>query len=546
MLSHTNVAWEEIVGRVGAIPGLSARLQTAPHFVGTIQSFVNGFLAAPWLNARGHAVASVNDSVFEAMAKRDLGGWQYATARNYLERRRYGIGNLSFVHSGGRLVVDTDAFGLQPQSKSGAQLVALKESLAAKGCFRYNDMFEAADAYLTTHPSVVSAIRHRFPLVFVDECQDTSSEQLALLEKIFGMNGEVGVQWIGDANQAIYGYHTSPNMSRLPLIQLGSSRRFGTEIAAIASPLMVEKPQQLVGGGEPGRVVVIKYDEKSVHSVVARFRELAASESPAPGSEICVLGSRWFPGSSQKFPQSLACYSPSLTRAPSTLGSSWDFLYDAQASWRRGDRFREVHRLLMSSIWQYGQAAHLNPPADVSSSTLLVAAHADAEELRPSLNILLVQLLSGDLQTSDSRRHIAVTLDSACELLGFKGSPDIVSTAWEPKVGSAFLDPTGVVDVVVKTVHAAKGETHFATLLVDCLDGTGKKYDLSHVWPLLSGAAKLSALPPKGRTAVKLAFVAATRPMRLLAFACHADRLTISDTDLVKSGWEIVDVRAPI
>src|SRR5471032_2575911 len=48
VLSHTNVAREEIEHRLGSTD-VGQRLLGYPHFIDTIHGFVNRFLAVPWL-----------------------------------------------------------------------------------------------------------------------------------------------------------------------------------------------------------------------------------------------------------------------------------------------------------------------------------------------------------------------------------------------------------------------------------------------------------------------------------------------------------------
>jgi DNA helicase II / ATP-dependent DNA helicase PcrA len=50
VLSHTNVAREEIQHRLGSTV-VGQRLLNYPHFIDTIHGFVNRFLALPWLNS---------------------------------------------------------------------------------------------------------------------------------------------------------------------------------------------------------------------------------------------------------------------------------------------------------------------------------------------------------------------------------------------------------------------------------------------------------------------------------------------------------------
>lgn len=54
VLSHTNVAKDEIIRRLRRSKIIEAQnLLTYPHYIGTIQEFVNRFLALPVLRSRG-------------------------------------------------------------------------------------------------------------------------------------------------------------------------------------------------------------------------------------------------------------------------------------------------------------------------------------------------------------------------------------------------------------------------------------------------------------------------------------------------------------
>src|SRR5210317_869591 len=54
VLSHTNVAKDEIIGRLERSKTIEVqRLLSYPHFIGTIQEFVNRFLAMPYLRSKG-------------------------------------------------------------------------------------------------------------------------------------------------------------------------------------------------------------------------------------------------------------------------------------------------------------------------------------------------------------------------------------------------------------------------------------------------------------------------------------------------------------
>lgn len=62
VLTHTNVAKKEIIERLQtSIHG--GKLLTSPHFIGTIQEFVNKFLAIPYLRSQGYKIAHIDDEI---------------------------------------------------------------------------------------------------------------------------------------------------------------------------------------------------------------------------------------------------------------------------------------------------------------------------------------------------------------------------------------------------------------------------------------------------------------------------------------------------
>ncbi len=64
VLSHTNAARKITETRLGnSIVG--QRLLSYPHFIGTIHSFVNEFLASPWLRAQGYPIKMIDTDICE-------------------------------------------------------------------------------------------------------------------------------------------------------------------------------------------------------------------------------------------------------------------------------------------------------------------------------------------------------------------------------------------------------------------------------------------------------------------------------------------------
>ena len=65
VLSHTNVARREIERKLGQSAGLRSLLQY-PHFIGTIQTFVDQFLAIPFLRRERVEIIAIDELAFKS------------------------------------------------------------------------------------------------------------------------------------------------------------------------------------------------------------------------------------------------------------------------------------------------------------------------------------------------------------------------------------------------------------------------------------------------------------------------------------------------
>jgi len=137
------------------------------------------------------------------------------------------------------------------------------------------------------------------------------------------------------------------------------------------------------------------------------------------------------------------------------------------------------------------------------------------------------------------------------------GNEDVVNYLAEDEEGA----PTDLVDaptnayefkggtIDVSSVHAVKGETHTATLLLETFF---YGYDVHRILSQLKGKLATGRETERVQESLKVAFVACSRPTHMLAIAIHADtvgfrnaRKQIADADLseLEELWEVVDLR---
>lgn len=233
VLSHTNVARDEIARRL-AESADGAQLLSYPHFIGTIHSFVNQFFAMPILRSLGQKVDVIDDLVFAEKAKARLQLGQFSGLRMYLENQNNGEGiATTLFYQTAELEVQVESGSLPAaHTASYKALMNLKKMLTNAGIFRHRDMFAYADLALKTCPHLADVVHRRFPMVFIDEMQDTSWNQESFLNRIF--DGKSVMQRFGDVDQKILSDEENVDLLTFPRDGHGcisTSKRFGEAIA---------------------------------------------------------------------------------------------------------------------------------------------------------------------------------------------------------------------------------------------------------------------------------------------------------------------------
>lgn len=97
-----------------------------------------------------------------------------------------------------------------------------KRALQKSGYVTQADADYYALKLLENHPVISQSISHRFPVIFVDEAQDTSEIQMKILEELLN-GGLERIMLIGDPNQAIYEWRiANPHVFLEKMDQWGS------------------------------------------------------------------------------------------------------------------------------------------------------------------------------------------------------------------------------------------------------------------------------------------------------------------------------------
>jgi len=208
VLSHTNAAIDEIKNK---LKHHCPKLFSYPNYFGTIQGFVDEFLAIPYYcQWKKRKPIRIDNEIFkEQFSKRYPRNLKFGleqrlgnTYSTFIEELSVSEGTLVHFFSGEQLVIPNAGNNTQIYQK----LVDVKCSLIHDGILNYNDAYTFAKHYLLKTVLVREILQKRFYFVFVDEMQDMDKHQYDLLERIFydGGRSKSKYQRIGDKNQSIY------------------------------------------------------------------------------------------------------------------------------------------------------------------------------------------------------------------------------------------------------------------------------------------------------------------------------------------------------
>jgi len=581
VLSHTNVARKEIEQKLSRSPGLR-RLLHYPHFIGTIQTFVDQFLAIPFLRREGVEVTAIDNERFRARAwtmfcKNSSTG-RFAIlnwCRNDLERAQSIVGSLRL--DGAHMGVTHDGVGKtrfpSESSATGQALIAVKQLLRAEGYFRYDDMFAFAEACLFKVPYVAPALRRRFPWVFIDELQDTSRMQDSVVEAIFAAEGCI-FQRFGDKNQAIFDFDSDSDggqslFGRRKILFLNGTHRFGSSIAAFTSRLTAVEPQTLVGNpGLPDlENTVFVFDRAAVGRVVPSFGNLVLKTVPPEilkEKPVCVVGNRVNAAQHTRdnFPAFLGDYgnyyvSPRATKPP-TPDTFLGYIVESRKKWAETGTGAEPYNLAISGVLALLRRRLPNKAEALPRTKTTLHQAVMQNGCFSAFQKLIWQLLN-PVNTLDEHKWTACMKEFLI-LFRFSNPPQEVLNflVWENCAGAMpereaksaiqtegiYLHRAGDVSLPIRfdSIHGVKGETHAATLVVETF---AKQHDLKELLPVLTAAQHGSQMRDSARGHCKRVFVGMSRPSHLLCLAISAEHIADAQiTALATSGWKIEKIRA--
>nr|WP_320022477.1 ATP-dependent helicase [uncultured Draconibacterium sp.] len=239
-ISFTNTAWEEIERKLKKEFQIDVPIRY-PHFLGTIDSFINKYMFLPY----GHLIMKCNQRPVQVGEPHQT--W---SVRNHERDYSYYFDKISYNINGEliKLVPDQD-FKFKWNNKDGSpskhveNLKKSKSSFIHKGFANQTDSNFIAMHVLRKFPLLSQNIGIRFPYLIIDEAQDTTDVQMEIINLLSQHTKEIML--IGDPDQAIFEWnHAKPSLFEDKIrewnteIKLDENRRSSQNICDCANAFL--------------------------------------------------------------------------------------------------------------------------------------------------------------------------------------------------------------------------------------------------------------------------------------------------------------------
>ena len=559
VLTHTNVAINEIINHPYFA---SQKLFNYPNHFGTIQSFVDKYLAIPSYILRfKKRPMYVDNEVFNSVIEKSYNTLHIA--RTWLDRRREG--GLEYLR---KLRFSKDNFCISPNLSGQAfisintstykEINSLKLRILDWGYLCYEDAYSLAFEYLRAHPGVRELISKRFAYVFIDEMQDSSTTQSELFNNIFNEN--VVIQKIGDLNQSIFDYDADDlecgwtvNNSRTMFIT--GSKRFSSSIASKVENLCVCR-QLITGVGRQNEItpVIIVYDDNTIQQVLNQFGEIIIKNNLHQHEKriFKAIGWRGKPHDRERtIPTYWDGYSKEIKVKRTEFSNLKSYLAPQPDSYISSKGANFYKKILVEAFLKCLRIAKItdsdraftdkklhryileNDPKfykdfRIKLATWCLQIHKQKEIFEEINNFL----------TNEFMFFFNCQVNENDELRNFINSSDLEVDNKETLQSNniyKYSSGTTEIEIEVSTIHGVKGETHTATCYLETFV---YDYDIKRIMNYMKGQCTVPT-QKKIIQNLKMAFVGMSRPSHLLCVAVHSDSISTQEEALRRSGWDV-------
>ncbi len=598
VISHTNSAIDEIKDEIRSY---CPKLFKYPNFVGTIQSFVNKFLAIPFgnnsLETRIHTVDTdvyqreVLSAFYEIRWDKSFDepgkmfyGRQINKAEDIAERTGKDksevcnelidqeVKDLYYDYSDDkvRLFRDNSTIISDQNNLKFKGLKQAIESVVKEGIISYEYAYKLGFYCLERYPDLLNLLQNRFNLVFVDEMQDMNPDQYELLEKIFFDEGNAQViyQRIGDKNQSIYNGNLIQDevwVDRETVLSLTGSHRLNENVANIVSNFAINSDSQFeISGLKQGELKphLLVYDDPSIESVIGEYADIISEYqdeglipiNPTNPFKVIAWNTEWKNDKDRDDPSKIRLvdyypeYEKDYSRPRVRYSNLKSYLYYYDNSQKT---LASIRKNILNGFLQVLKLESVTDEEGRYPTKRRLLNYL-AEQYERNYNELKLKLYKWSIGVIRGNEE-SVLESIRAYLPGFLEIFDAVGESSCTFVNSDDLENKNpkeeennnlIINGIVlepATVHSSKGQTHTTTLYLESYyNGDYESSRLSD--QILGEKFSESETRTYHQYSTLMSYVGLSRPSHLLCLAVHKDRFEEHLSDLDEDLWEVIEV----
>ena len=261
VLTHTNVGINIIKKKLGKKGDI---LFNYPNFVGTLQSFIDIYLAIPCYKKKFKKQVVIMDDNYVDKYNESLiiKNWQLKSFIKGTKQnpKNINIEDIYFNFKEEKFCYGKNRTLLRDVTNDKYRTLYTR---IEKGILKYSEAVQLGKIYLDKYSVLKEYFSERFSLVLVDEMQDTKETAFEILETLFDKKKTI-VQYIGDSNQNINNGTENWNKEESTIkYNMSSSKRFGENIAKFLN--IIKKNDDKIKGNQEiqdFKPILFLYNEK--------------------------------------------------------------------------------------------------------------------------------------------------------------------------------------------------------------------------------------------------------------------------------------------
>jgi len=579
VLSHTNAAIDEIKEK---IQKHCPRLFSYPNFIGTIQSFVDEFLAIPfYVHKCKKKPSRIDHEIYNEVVTKRYNNLPNSAAKTWLSRQhdpeslfknfRFDI-DLNLTNGmNGNIVLRSSS-----SSATYKTFKTIKQQILQSGVLNYDDAYFLAELYLKEFPNIKTILQKRFAFIFVDEMQDMDTHQYNLLEKVFYDDGNSvsKIQRIGDINQAIYNSVKSNDIwvNRTEVLRLNGSQRLSKPIANVVKKfaLYSDETFDIVGKNECEiKPHILVFENETIGNIIPCFakivKENGLENSEKPIKVVC-WNTDWKEDETSRNDRAklrLEDYHKTFKKDKGKPKQDYDNLKSYLLYFEKKQTLEPIRKNILNAFLKILRLENINTTDDrpYTKKKLIDFIHENDIQKYDELNLNLYNWSIGIVR--ETTNEVLTNIKKYIPTLLAIFNKEITESscfvdnenAEIPAENAEILVPTNHykedgLEIEITSVHAVKGQTHCATLYLESYfqkDGNGanaKSYESQRLKDQFLGTQIQSNVGDRVKQSAKMAYVGFSRPTDLLCLAIHRDRFNALQDTINTATWEIKIVTA--